>query len=182
MNDLISRQAAINAADRADYAGLTVEEVKKVTDEVVKELKQLPSVHPEKRTQELTGTHSYDLIGGFGIWQITVNGFCCSYCGYTLQVSGFPEICPRCHVHMLNVKTREKRNDVGICSYEQAKNCSLINKQSTTDVVKVVRCNQCKYYDGVHGVMGHAPCSFWKSGGVLWDDYCSNGEKIKDNE
>lgn len=42
MNDLISRQAAINAADRADYAGLAVEEVKKVTDEVVKELKQIP--------------------------------------------------------------------------------------------------------------------------------------------
>lgn len=43
MNDLISRQLAINAADRADYTGLAVEDVKKVTDEVVKELKQLPS-------------------------------------------------------------------------------------------------------------------------------------------
>jgi len=43
MNDLISRQDAINAANRADYRGLTLEDVKKVTDEVVKELKQLPS-------------------------------------------------------------------------------------------------------------------------------------------
>ena len=46
-DDLISRQAAIDAADRADYTGLAVEDVKKVTDEVVKELKQLPSVQPE---------------------------------------------------------------------------------------------------------------------------------------
>jgi hypothetical protein len=47
MSDLISRQAAIDAADRADYTGLTVEDVKKVTDEVVKELKKLPSVQPD---------------------------------------------------------------------------------------------------------------------------------------
>lgn len=46
--DLISRQAAIAAADRADYTGFVVEDVKTVTDEVVKELKQLPSVQPEK--------------------------------------------------------------------------------------------------------------------------------------
>ena len=45
--DTISRQAAIDAADRADYTGLAVEDVKKVTDEVVKELKQLPSVQPK---------------------------------------------------------------------------------------------------------------------------------------
>ena len=46
-NDLISRQAAINVADMADYTGLSVEDVKKVTDEVVKELKALPSAQPE---------------------------------------------------------------------------------------------------------------------------------------
>ena len=38
------------------------------------------------------------------------------------------------------------------------------------------RCNQCKYYEGVHNVQGHAPCSFLKCGGVLWDWYCSNYE------
>ena len=47
MNDLISRQAAINAAKRTDYRGLTVEDVKKVTDAVVEELKALPSAQPE---------------------------------------------------------------------------------------------------------------------------------------
>ena len=44
--DLIRRQDAIDAADRADYTGLAVEDVKKVTDEVIKELKQLPSAQP----------------------------------------------------------------------------------------------------------------------------------------
>lgn len=46
-DDLISRQDAIDVADRADYTGLAVEDVKKVTDEVVKELKKLPSAEPE---------------------------------------------------------------------------------------------------------------------------------------
>ena len=35
------------------------------------------------------------------------------------------------------------------------------------------QCNKCKFYQGVHNVMGHAPCSFWNIGGVLWNDYCS---------
>ena len=52
MSDLIERQAAIDAANRADYTGLAVEDVKKVTDEVVKELKQLPSAQPERKTGE----------------------------------------------------------------------------------------------------------------------------------
>ena len=45
--DTISRRAAIAVADFTDYRGLTVEDVKKVTDEVVKGLKQLPPVQPE---------------------------------------------------------------------------------------------------------------------------------------
>lgn len=50
----------------------------------------------------------------FGIWQMTVEGFCCSCCGYKLQASGFPAICPQCCAHMLTVKTRERRKDDGI--------------------------------------------------------------------
>lgn len=49
MSDLISRQAAIAVANRADYRGLTVEDVTKVTDEVIKGLKRLPSAQPEQR-------------------------------------------------------------------------------------------------------------------------------------
>ena len=41
-------------------------------------------------------------------------------------------------------------------------------------------CCECKYYVGVHGVMGHAPCSFWKIGGVLWNDFCSRWERRED--
>lgn len=48
-NDTISREAAIAAADRADYPELAVEDVKAVTDEVVKELKKLPSVEQQRR-------------------------------------------------------------------------------------------------------------------------------------
>ena len=40
----ISKQDAINAANRSDYRGLTVEEVTKVTDVVVEELKRCPSI------------------------------------------------------------------------------------------------------------------------------------------
>ena len=43
-------------------------------------------------------------------------------------------------------------------------------------------CNQCRYYEGVHGVQGHAPCSFWGIGGVLWSDYCSRFEKEGDEK
>lgn len=35
-------------------------------------------------------------------------------------------------------------------------------------------CNKCKYYEGIHDVQGHAPCSFHKIGGVLWNYSCSN--------
>ena len=45
-----------------------------------------------------------------------------------------------------------------------------------------VYCNQCIYYEGVHNVQGHAPCSFWHSGGVLWNDYCSHGVREKKDE
>ena len=45
--DCISRQAAIAVADYTDYPGLAIEDVKKVTDEVVKGLKQLPSAQSE---------------------------------------------------------------------------------------------------------------------------------------
>lgn len=43
-------------------------------------------------------------------------------------------------------------------------------------------CNQCRYYEGVHGVQGHAPCSFWGIGGVLSSDYCSRFEKEGDEK
>ena len=44
MSDLIWLHDAVNVADMADYTGLSVEDVKKVTDEVVKGLKALPTI------------------------------------------------------------------------------------------------------------------------------------------
>lgn len=53
----------------------------------------------------------------------------------------------------------------------------IIDSLPTIDAVKVVRCNQCKHYEGVHGVQGNAPCAFWGIGGVMWDDFCKRGER-----
>ena len=43
---------------------------------------------------------------------------------------------------------------------------------------EAVRCKDCKWYQGVHGVQGHAPCEYFNKQ-VLWNDYCSNGELYK---
>lgn len=43
-------------------------------------------------------------------------------------------------------------------------------------------CNQCKYYMGVRGVKGHAPCSKWGIGGVLWNDSCIQFEELKEGD
>lgn len=52
-----------------------------------------------------------------------------------------------------------------------------IEDASGADVVEVVRCNQCKHYEGIHDVPGCAPCAFWGIGGVMWDDFCKRGER-----
>ena len=65
-NDLISRQAAIDAID----AILPVEPMKNEYTQgitcgaalAIEYVKQLPSVQPEKRTEERTETHACDLI------------------------------------------------------------------------------------------------------------------------
>ena len=84
-NDCISRQAAIDAADRADYTGLAIEDVKKVTDEVVKELKKLPSAQPEIiRCKDCKWCiERYDSLDGTPYWmcknwdgQTDADGFC----------------------------------------------------------------------------------------------------------
>ena len=49
--------------------------------------------------------------------------------------------------------------------------------QCDLDIVPVVRCNQCKFYEGVHDAPGCAPCAFWGIGAVMWDDFCKRGER-----
>ena len=63
--DCISRQAAIAVADSSDYVGLSVEDVKKVTDLVVKGLKRLPSAQPDRSLWFRIGEICVDESKGF---------------------------------------------------------------------------------------------------------------------
>ena len=75
--DTISRQDAIDAADRADYTGLAVEDVKKVTDEVVKEIKKLPSAQPEIKTDgdTISRQDAIDALKGLPTWWADGGGY-----------------------------------------------------------------------------------------------------------
>lgn len=60
--DLISREAAIQAINRYDYRGFTVEDVKIVTDGCAEELRKLPSIEAEpvrRGSWERKGTYIY---------------------------------------------------------------------------------------------------------------------------
>ena len=95
MNDLISRQAAIAVADSSDYVGLSVEDVKKVTDEVVKGLKQLPSAQPERKKGEwIVHPEVKNVYGGTYIE--------CSQCGekYVVQHMEDEKYCRNCGAKM----------------------------------------------------------------------------------
>lgn len=43
-------------------------------------------------------------------------------------------------------------------------------------------CNNCKYYEGVHGARGHAPCKKWGIGGVMWNHGCKSFEPYKKSQ
>ena len=66
----------------------------------------------------------------------------------------------------------------------------LIWNAPTADVVEVVRCKDCKWFnlnkwakvDGVPIIVGHEICDFWGGGCKTKEDgYCSYGER-KDDE
>lgn len=76
-------------------------------------------------------------------------------------------------------------NAVSREEYEEVKaymdtlvNAFIEDGEELAELVNVVRCNECKWYQGVHGVQGHAPCE-WFNKQVLWNDFCSNGEPYK---
>ena len=58
------------------------------------------------------------------------------------------------------------------------------NKREVDTPIKphIVQCNHCKYYEGVRNVMGHAPCSFWNIGGVLYNDFCSRFKREEEQK
>lgn len=52
-----------------------------------------------------------------------------------------------------------------------------IEDAPTIDAVEVIRCGECRHYQGNHDVPGCAPCTFWGIGAVMWDDFCKRGER-----
>ena len=91
--DLIERQSAIDAANRSDYDGLTVEDVAKVTDAVVEELKQLPSAQPERKKGKWIEHEWAEEVGG-----MLVSNYECSECHcWQRETSDF---CPNCGADM----------------------------------------------------------------------------------
>ena len=59
-----------------------------------------------------------------------------------------------------------------LVSAKETSEYKAIENIPAADVVDRRSCNTCKYYEGVHHVSGHAPCSFWNIGGVMWNDFC----------
>mgnify|MGYP007069842269 CR=1 FL=1 len=103
MDDFISRKSAISAASRTDYRGLTIEEVTKVTDAVIEEIKRLPSAQLEhiannkvhlctscQYTVETCCSHGNDALFGDG----TGNDNICACNKYNpISVKGQAEDC-----------------------------------------------------------------------------------------
>ena len=84
--------------------------------------------------------------------------------------------------HFKSVQNAQRENGRYVsASFKEFENaCSdaigLISKY------KDKQCTLCKFYQGVHNVQGHAPCSKLNKGFVLWDDHCPLFEKVADNE
>lgn len=59
---------------------------------------------------------------------------------------------------------------------------ALLKAQEPIEANCEHQCNKCKFYEGVHNVRGHAPCSLWEISGVMWNDYCSRFNLWKEGE
>lgn len=57
------------------------------------------------------------------------------------------------------------------------KRCLRNQRQKDCPLRETIRCNQCRFYEGVHNVQGCAPCALRGIGAVMWDDYCKRGER-----
>ena len=71
--------------------------------------------------------------------------------------------CPACNLPIWH----DPNLSIHSCPYCNVKFTDWVKGKSTEK-----QCNNCKYYEGVHHVQGHAPCSYWHIGGVMWDDGC----------
>lgn len=44
-------------------------------------------------------------------------------------------------------------------------------------LIEMIRCGECRHYQGNHKSPGCAPCSLRGIGEVMWDDFCKRGER-----
>lgn len=94
-SDLISREAALRVVNAYDYRGLTLEDVKTVTDGCAKELSKLPAVdaEPVRHGRWIQSKH-------------VSTYYACSHCGrvHRVYVSCnkhiLPNYCPDCGAKM----------------------------------------------------------------------------------
>ena len=69
--------------------------------------------------------------------------------------------------------TSEETKDLCVgCKYFESSWHLLVKSLYFLEDLQNERCNECEFYQGVHGVEGHAPCKLWRIGGVMWDDCC----------
>ena len=64
--------------------------------------------------------------------------------------------------------------------WETAGVFNVITKQPIADVVPVVRCKDCKYWQDNNGGYPHEECRWGKDETPDPDDYCSYGEREED--
>ena len=161
MRDTIYRQAAIDAADRADYTGLTVEDVKKVTDEVVKEIKKLPSARSDNGYSDgFTDGYKRGLTDVQPDNQINL----CDSCDYS-----YPD-CP------------SGSDDVIFGNGIGNDNICACNKYKPSAQPEIVRCRECKYCE--HWYADKGRCFLWHEEGidVFEDGFCNYAERRTDDD
>lgn len=78
---------------------------------------------------------------------------------------------------VINKGIKNKYFNVHLLTAEAMKEYILARPSAQQEII---RCIDCKYYEGVHNIQGHAPCTYWKSGGVLWNWFCSQAERWED--
>lgn len=141
--DLIDRQAAIDAADMADYPGLSIEDVDKVTGEVVKALKELPSAQPETHDKR-TETHSCDCISRQEAIDAVYEAFCYAYCD-NCEKDMNEDLCGDCHRKYQNWAASKKAVESAINSVPFAQPERKKGKWLELDFTEAweYKCDQC---------------------------------------
>lgn len=161
MDDTISRQMAIDLADYTDYPGLAIEDVKKVTDEVVKGLKRLPSIDAVNHTAD------YDEKNDILFVHLSPD-----------NSNSYGEEIDK---NIIIMRDMDSDEITGVMLYgfnKYIKNDS--EKQATIDAVPVIRCKDCKWYGRVDKRRFYrgSDCLQKRIDTIVPErDFCSRGER-----